>query len=209
MRDRSKDHSASMPTPRGLTVSEEAAWKQLAASVTPLRPLRSPAPDPPPSSIAPPPRPPSHERVTPAPVGKQSVPPPRTRTPPVPRPKPAPAVDKPDGLDSHWERRLANGKLAPDLVLDLHDYSLAQAHRRLDDGLAQARWLGARLVLVITGRPRPASGADRSSSRGAIRAEILDWLASGTHASAIAAIRPAARRHGADGALYLVLRRPR
>ncbi len=49
--------------------------------------------------------------------------------------------------------------------------------------------------------------ADRGSSRGAIRAKILDWLAAGPHANDIAAIRRAHRRHGGEGALYLVLRR--
>ena len=67
----------------------------------------------------------------------------------------------------------------------------------------------ARLVLLITGKPRPADPADRGHRRGAIRAKVLDWLAAGPHASAIAAVRPAHRRHGGEGALYLVLKRPR
>ena len=67
----------------------------------------------------------------------------------------------------------------------------------------------ARLVLVITGRPRPAEAADRGERRGAIRAKVLDWLALGPHASRIAAVRPAHRRHGGAGALYVVLRRPK
>ena len=67
--------------------------------------------------------------------------------------------------------------------------------------------MGARLVLVITGKPRPVDAADRAEKRGAIRAKILDWLAAGRHASDIAAIRPAQRRHGGEGALYIILRR--
>jgi DNA-nicking Smr family endonuclease len=62
-------------------------------------------------------------------------------------------------------------------------------------------------VLVITGKARPTEAADRGERRGAIRAKVLDWLAAGPHASAIAAIRKAHRRHGGDGALYIVLRR--
>jgi DNA-nicking Smr family endonuclease len=73
----------------------------------------------------------------------------------------------------------------------------------------QAKALGARVVLVITGKPRPAEAADRGERRGAIRAKVLDWLAAGQHASSIAAIRNAHRRHGGDGALYLVLRKGR
>jgi DNA-nicking Smr family endonuclease len=64
-------------------------------------------------------------------------------------------------------------------------------------------------VLLITGKPRPTDAADRGERRGAIRAKVLDWLAAGPHASDIAAIRKAHRRHGGDGALYIVLRRKR
>ena len=69
--------------------------------------------------------------------------------------------------------------------------------------------LGARVVLLITGRPRPTEAADRGDRRGAIRAKVLDWLAAGAHASRIAAVRPAHRKHGGAGALYIILRRPR
>ena len=111
------------------------------------------------------------------------------------------------GLDSHWERRLRHA--APDFTLDLHGLTLDAAHRRLDAALAQAGAMGARLVLVIAGKPRTAEAADRGQQRGAIRAKLLDWLAAGPHAAGIAAIRPAPRRHGGEGALLLVLRRPR
>ena len=113
------------------------------------------------------------------------------------------------GLDSSWERKLARAAIAPDFTLDLHGHSLDQAHARLDMGLTQAKAMGARLVLLVTGKPRPVEAADRGSRRGAIRAKVLDWLAAGPHASDIAAIRKAHRRHGGEGALYIVLRRKR
>jgi DNA-nicking Smr family endonuclease len=69
--------------------------------------------------------------------------------------------------------------------------------------------MGARLVLLITGKPRPAEAADRGVRRGAIRAKVVDWLAAGPHAADIAAVRAAHRRHGGEGALYLVLKRRR
>ncbi len=113
-----------------------------------------------------------------------------------------------DTLDATWDKKLARAVLSPDFTLDLHGHSLSAAHARLDAGLGQAALMGARLVLVITGRPRPAEAADRGERRGAIRAKVLDWLALGPHASRIAAVRPAHRRHGGAGALYVVLRRP-
>ena len=113
------------------------------------------------------------------------------------------------GLDASWDRRLAHGLLAPDFTLDLHGHTLDQAHRRLDSGLVQAKAMGARLVLLITGQPRPSTAADRGTRRGAIRAKVLDWLAAGPHGTDVAAIRSAHRRHGGAGALYLVLKRRR
>ena len=113
------------------------------------------------------------------------------------------------GLDSSWERKLKSARIDPDFTLDLHGASLDAAHARLDRGLAQAKAMGARLVLVITGKPRPVDAADRGEKRGAIRAKILDWLAAGPHGADIAAVRGAHRRHGGEGALYIVLRKGR
>ena len=130
---------------------------------------------------------------------------------PVPVSKPAPrqsAGFTANTLDSSWDKKLAKAVLSPDFTLDLHGHSLSAAHTRLEQGLAQAALMDARLVLVITGRPRPAEAAERGERRGAIRAKVLDWLALGPHASRIAAVRPAHRRHGGAGALYVVLRRP-
>ncbi|HTN15508.1 MAG TPA: Smr/MutS family protein [Sphingomonadaceae bacterium] len=113
------------------------------------------------------------------------------------------------GLDSSWERKLKGARIDPDFTLDLHGHTLDAAHVRLDRGLAQAKAMGARLVLVVTGKPRPVEHADRGERRGAIRAKILDWLAAGPHGADIAAVRAAHRRHGGDGAVYIVLRRGR
>jgi DNA-nicking Smr family endonuclease len=149
--------------------------------------------------------------------GKQHSPGPRPLRPAFGSPPPpkgenrrlkAPPLDS-QTLDASWERKLAKALVAPDFTLDLHGHSLEAAHRRLDMGLGQAIAMGARLVLLITGRPRPAEAADRGNNRGAIRAKVLDWLALGPHASRIAAVRGAHRRHGGAGALYVVLRRPR
>jgi len=136
------------------------------------------------------------------------------RTAPAQRPLPPPPVpSRPldaHGLDASWERKLAKAAVVPDFTLDLHGHSLDAAHGRLENGLSQAIAQGARLVLLVTGRPRPAdSHADRGERRGAIRAKLLDWLAAGPHAGRIAAVRQAHPRHGGAGAVYIVLKRPR
>lgn len=184
--------------PRGLSSDEAALWAQVAATVTPLHP----APPLKTGAIPVPNAAPAKNAAKPKGAWVRPVPP-----PPAPSPKSVHA--RGHGLDSHWERRLRAGTAAPELTLDLHGYGLDAAHQRLDAGLAQARAMGARVVLVIAGRHRPVEHADRGERRGAIRAKLLDWLAAGPHASAIAAIRPAHPRHGGGGALYLVLRRER
>lgn len=192
-----------MKPPRGLSVDEAVLWAKVAATVKPLHPVRG-------------------ADRTQAKAGAEIASPadsPETPHQPAPavRRPPAPAAARAEkraiqpvaGLDSHWERRLRAGSLAPDMTLDLHEHSLDAAYQRLLGGLDLARETGARVVLVIAGRARPAPAADRSGHRGAIRAKLLDWLAASRHAGAIAAIRAAHRRHGGDGALYVILRKPR
>jgi len=91
-------------------------------------------------------------------------------------------------------------------VLDLHGRNLDQAWRSIDEALERAIQVGERLILLITGHARPG---EPPISRGKIRAAVFDWLAASPHASRIAAVRPAHRRHGGAGSLYIVLRRAR
>ena len=193
-----------MRTPRGLSAEEAALWARVASTVRPLQGRKVFAvPNKDPICKA------AGENERPAKAIE------RTADHVIPakradRQNPAPvrALDH-GGLDASWERKLANAAVQPDFTLDLHGHTLDAAHVRLEHGLALATAQGARLVLVITGRPRPADAADRGSRRGAIRAKLIDWLAAGSHASRIAAIRPAHQRHGGAGAVYIVLRRAR
>lgn len=197
-----------MRAPRGLSAGEAEAWARLAATVRPLD--------------LPPPGKGDHAKrgggarsakknlaagvqQAPAPPSRQSIP----RVPLHQPPAGPPPRSGEDGLDSHWERRLRAGSLAPDFTLDLHEHSLDAAYQRLLGGLDLAREAGARMVLVIAGRERPGASADRSGQRGAIRAKLLDWLAASRHAAGIAAIRKAHRRHGGEGALYVILKKRR
>ena len=187
-----------MRTPRGLSAAEAALWARVASTVDPLHPEKPLQPVTQALAVASPSAP--IKRV------KGRVPPPLTA--PVTKAPPARPLDR-HGLDGSWERKLAKAQISPDLTLDLHGHTLDAAHARLDAGLAQAVAMGARLLLVITGKPRPVAAADRGDRRGAIRAKLIDWLAAGSHASRIAAVRPAHQRHGGSGALYVILRRPR
>lgn len=176
---------------RRLSPDEKALWDKVVASV---RPLRTP--------LAPPPRP-----SAPAIVESVVAKPVRGRVPP-PRPAPAPARPAPvQTLDGGWDRRLIRGTVQPDLTVDLHGHNLSTAYALLDDRLERAIASGARVMLLITGKP-PTDDL-RPVGRGAIRAAIGDWLAASRHAADIAAVRNAHPRHGGSGALYIVLRRRR
>lgn len=185
---------------RRLTAEEKAIWAQVARTVTPLAPpTRAGAPAAPELPVPDLPPPPPVRKV------KGRVPPPLP-----PKAIPAkPRADVPLNLDGSWEKRIAKGTLAPDFSLDLHGSNLDQAYLRLMHGLVQAKAMGARVVLVVTGKPRPVDAMDRGAARGAIRAKIADWLAASEHASDIVATRGAHRRHGGQGAIYVVLKKRR
>ncbi len=188
--------------PRGLSADEAALWRKVAATVTPLHPqvpVAGAAPPAPPPTPAPPAPPAKRVRGrVPAPL-----------PPPPPPPPPVRAMTR-DGLDGSWDRKLARGTIVPDVTIDLHGMNLDSAHARLIGGIAQALAMGARVNLLIAGKPRPHGDHDaRGERRGAIRAKLLDWLAHSPHAGQIAAVRGASPRHGGSGAVYIVLRKTR
>jgi DNA-nicking Smr family endonuclease len=169
---------------RRLGPDEARLWAKVVESVRPL------------GAAAAPPAAPEEAPPPPAAARPRSAPPP---------PAPAPRKGHGETLDAGWDRRLARGLVAPDASLDLHGRNLATAYDLLDRRLEQAVLAGARVLLLITGKPR-SGGTER---RGAIRAAVGDWLAASRHAGDIAAVRNAHPRHGGAGALYIILRRRR
>jgi YD repeat-containing protein len=168
---------------RRLNPEEQALWRRVVESVRPLHGVSAPV----------------------APLIEPDEPPPPRRATPKPSPAKAPPTKAGHGttLDGSWNRRLARGLASPDRTLDLHGHNLATAYDLLDRRLEQAIADGARLLLLITGKPP----SDASGKRGRIRSAIGDWLGASRHAADIAAVRNAHPRHGGAGALYIVLRR--
>lgn len=171
---------------RALSAEEAALWERVTREVRAFR-ARPAVPQPVGSANA---------AVRPRPAEAGSITP-VAHAPPRPRPGTT--------LDGTWDRRLARGEASPDVTIDLHGHRLQTAYEEVDEGLARAIAGGARLVLLITGRP-PTRAAP-PVQRGAIRAAVGDWLHASRHARHIAAVRGAAPRHGGAGALYIVLRR--
>ena len=172
---------------RRLGPEEERLWARVVRSVRPLDATAAPAV--PADSALP-------EPVDPGPgLRRRSA------------PAPSPTARAPGAtLDGTWDRRLGRGLAAPDATLDLHGRNLATAYDLLDRWLDDSIRTGARLLLLITGKPPGPGGGAR---RGAIRAAVGDWLQASRHAGAIAAVRNAHPRHGGAGAIYIVLRRRR
>ncbi|MBC7520446.1 MAG: Smr/MutS family protein [Sandarakinorhabdus sp.] len=172
---------------RRLSAHEIALWSRVAATVRPIggkAPSAAPAPPPPPVAA------PRQPAASPA-----AIPPRPLHTPAKPKASVAATT-----LDGSWDRRLRQGDISPDRVIDLHGHTLAAAHHRLAEALDNACAQGERIILIITGK-------GRDSRPGRIKAELNHWLDSGNHRSRIAALRPAHARHGGSGAFYLILRR--
>jgi DNA-nicking Smr family endonuclease len=171
---------------RPLSAEEAALWRKVIETVRPL------------DGAAPPSLPPAPPSTSPAAPRRIAAAAPGTPPPPA-----TPGLT----LDASWDRRLARGLVQPDVTVDLHGHNLAAAYDLLDRRLEQGIADGARLILLVTGKP-PRDDR-RPIARGAIRAAVGDWLAASRHAGRIAAVRGAHPRHGGQGALYIVLRRRR
>ena len=173
---------------RSLSPEEAELWARVAATI---RPLSRDQADAPPIETAPQPR---------ATAAKGRVPPPRAPEPPPKRTE----ILHQATLDGGWDRRLRSGRVEPDRVLDLHGHNLDRAWTAIDRALERAIASGERILLLVTGHERRG---DPPLERGRIRAAVHDWLAVSRHASRIAAVRGAHRRHGGGGSLYIILRK--
>jgi len=158
--------------------------------------------------LAPPKRAPSERNVAKAkPPAKAAPSPPRRSMPPAPMPRPivppplaaGAAVD----TDARTMLRLKRGRIRPEGRLDLHGMTQEAAHRALAGFLAHSRNEGRRCVIVITGTGRWREGA------GVLREQVPKWLAIPPLRDGVIGFAAAQPADGGDGALYVLLRRPR
>src|SRR5215831_21293677 len=169
---------------RRLSEDERAVWRGFARGVTPLRRgAGAELGDAPgrPSAQAPPQN--VHNERSPA--------------------KPAPALAQ---FDRRLRQRVARGRAAIDVRLDLHGMTQKQAHAALLRFLTQAQAQDAQLVLVVTGKGIGAA-AGLASERGVLRRQVPLWLSLPEFRRFIVSFQEAHASHGGEGALYLRLRR--
>jgi len=116
--------------------------------------------------------------------------------------KPMPAqvnVNLTHALEPKRERSLREGSFEIDARLDLHGMTQEEACEALEDFMQRTVKAGARHLLIITGKGR--------GGEGVLRRHLPQWLGQLVEAKAILALRPAALRHGGDGAVYVILKR--
>jgi DNA-nicking Smr family endonuclease len=105
------------------------------------------------------------------------------------------------------ERKIKRGTVEIGGRIDLHGLTRDEAHRSVRRFLLAKAEDGARMVLVITGKGRSKDLSRSEMNDGVLRGEFPRWLSEGALARIVLAWRPAAPRHGGDGAFYVLLRR--
>lgn len=100
--------------------------------------------------------------------------------------------------DLSGQRRIRRGQNEIEARIDLHGHTQDSAHRAVVDFILRQASLGARCVLVITGKGRLGTGV--------LRARLFDWIADPDLRPFIAGYATAHPRHGGSGAVYLFLR---
>jgi len=175
---------------RGLKPEERQIWRKVTNSVTPLHPTRAEleaeldvVPEKPPA--------------TGLGQSRQS-----------PNLKPGILITKPPPADRSAERKLRRGRVDIDARLDLHGMTQLAARTTLGHFLHSARSRGFRAVLVITGKGKAGSRIREAGEEapGVIRRKFADWLAEPELRHLVSGYSGAHRRHGGDGAFYVMIR---
>jgi len=131
----------------------------------------------------------------------------------LPKPKTKKPASETGGLDGNTQDRLRKGLLEPQASLDLHGLTEDAAHRALARFIRDAAAKKLRLVAIVTGKGKKAPAPDEPfvmnyERRGVLKEMTPRWLAEPELARHIADVRPAHRKHGGEGALYVYLRKP-
>lgn len=98
-------------------------------------------------------------------------------------------------------RRLGRQGQSLDARFDLHGLNHREGHEALKAFLLREQSRGSRTVLIITGK------SESRTREVSFRRDVPLWLEHHEFSAVVAAIAPAHRRHGGEGALYVRLRR--
>ena len=124
-------------------------------------------------------------------------------------PTPAEALAQaPLQMDARKHAKMTRGKLEPEARIDLHGMTMAEAHPELIRFILNAQTAGLRLVLVITGKGKPAADHGPIPTRtGVLRHQVPHWLRMAPLGPAVLQVTQSHLKHGGGGAYYVYLRR--
>jgi DNA-nicking Smr family endonuclease len=107
------------------------------------------------------------------------------------------------GVSNAQLSALGRGEHEPDEKIDLHGLRRDAASRCLIDRIKSARARGLRCVVVVHGR-----GQGSDTGEAVLRDALPGWLSKSACAKHLLGFAPAPSRHGGEGAILVLLRRP-
>ena len=119
----------------------------------------------------------------------------------VVRPKVRPTYGRGVGIDRNTQEKLQRGKMPIDGKLDLHGFTQSEAFVALNRFVLSHVRRQSRCILIVTGKGRDGVGILRQS--------VPRWLEEPDLKQFILSLSSARVQHGAEGALYVLLRRAR
>ena len=106
-------------------------------------------------------------------------------------------------IDRNSVKKIDQGSYKIDLIVDLHGYTTEQAFDLVRNCIAKSWSENYRLLLFITGRGK------RNTESATINSLFLKWMSSSQIRPYILRVSIADRKHGGDGAFYVLLKRDR
>jgi DNA-nicking Smr family endonuclease len=197
---RNLDNAYDKRSKRDLSAQDKSLWQSVTDSVDPLKDRPIPTPD----------------MKTPAPKAQVKNPEVRHLEGAdflVSEPRAQTAISR------KQTRRIHKGQVDIDSVIDLHGLTQAQARKKLDFAIPQARARGEYCVLVITGKggvkfaqTDAVPVAQRkyeefSPTGGVLQQAVPDWLRGPELSPHVASFQKSHQNHGGRGALYVILRK--
>jgi DNA-nicking Smr family endonuclease len=173
---------------RRLSDDEVALWVEVARSVKARRGATLPRHD---------------AKPAPAPTMKSARP---MHSPPAPAPH-RPSLPPLAPIERRMRRNLDRGRHGADGVIDLHGMTQAQAHGALRGFLVHSQSLGARVVIVVTGKGGRKPDDEWGDERGVLRRTVPHWLGAPDMRALVVGFEEAGPAQGGVGALYVRLRR--
>lgn len=126
------------------------------------------------------------------------------------RQEPSPAAKSPPlaPFDRRLKQRVARGRDAIDVRIDLHGMTQRQAHAELLRFLRRAQAANAKVALVVTGKGGSKRASELGES-GVLRRQVPMWLTLPEFRHFVVGFDEAHPSHGGQGAIYVRMRRAR